>query len=149
MKILFLDIDGVLNFRMFFKNSPFPGFLDFERVDPSLIAILNKVIEQTQAKVVISSSWRLDHSIEELQSFLSNFGFIGEIIDRTPAFTFKGKRRGDEINFWLNNNEPVESFVIIDDSSDMTNLMDHLVQTSFETGITEENAQEAIRILNG
>ena len=40
-------------------------------------------------------------------------------------------------------------YVILDDDNDMAGHMDHLVQTEFDTGLTEKEADRCIEILNG
>lgn len=68
-----------------------------------------------------------------------------DFFDRTGDMDKRG--RGWEILGWLNKHE-VESFVILDDWNDMGPVSDHLVWTKPAHGITEEQVDEAIRILN-
>lgn len=141
MKILFLDIDGVLNSREFNKRIG-----DCTSVSPKLIEKINRVIRETECKIVVSSTWRLYHNKIELYAFLSSYGFNGEIIGYTPDL--KGEKgRGQEINQWLSQNPQVTAFAIVDDDSfDISS--DKLVKTSFDVGITDENANKLIEILN-
>jgi len=77
--IVFLDIDGVMNTG--FK--PGPGFawvLD-EAVDN-----LNFLVSQLKARIVVSSSWRHNATLEELRGILGSFGVEGDIIDVTPSW---------------------------------------------------------------
>src|SRR5574343_468345 len=131
MKILFLDIDGVLNCRSTPLRKTFSGFEDFERVDLGCVSLLNQIIAETNAKIVVSSAWRINHSTAELQAFLNHNGLVGEIVGKTEIINYEDARRGDEIQLWLNYNE-AESFVILDDGDDMYHLKKYLVQTSFE-----------------
>ena len=59
-----------------------------------------------------------------------------------------GKKRGIEIQTWLDENPGVEKFIILDDDSDMVHLMPHLLQTDGEFGLTNEIADKAIKRLN-
>lgn len=156
MKVIFLDIDGVLNHEMWYrrrfqemdKNSETSRHPYYE-FDPQSVAELNRIIELTDAKIVISSTWRLGRTTEQLQEILNSVGFKGEIIGRTPHFIAKGETiddkpisytvpRGCEIDWWLSNEGKfqrinwstevqkeylekalVKNYVILDDDSDM------------------------------
>jgi len=151
MKIIFLDIDGVLNSSNFLykKNKKKNGERALNQIDPKTIKLLNKIIEITNAKIVISSAWRILYSVEEITRFLKYHKLVGEIIDETPK-GISGKR-GDEIQDWLNHNTKkynIESFAIIDDNSDMVHLKHKLIQTKFETGLLKEHIEKVIEILN-
>jgi len=128
--------------------------------DPEHIKWLNFIIEKTGAKVVISSVWRKSQSFIDICRLLTIQGFKGEIIGQTPEFD---SYRGTEIQAWLNihkdqltkykdnmwfqHNEPVESFVIIDDDADMGDLLPYLVMTNNKEGLTEADALKAIKVL--
>ena len=77
-------------------------------IDPSAIEKINKIIRQTKAKVVISSSWLLGRSIQNLQDIFNKKGFIGTIDDITPHLRYIGNDntvpRGCEIETYLNDN---------------------------------------------
>jgi hypothetical protein len=133
MKIIFLDIDGVLN-----NYDTLGEGLDWE---PSLVEILNRIIKETEAKVVISSTWR---RTERHRNIIKNDMKIN-FIDITPKLW---EERGYEIQAWLDKNPDVERFIILDDDSDMVHLMSHLIQTDGKFGLTNENANEAIKRLS-
>jgi len=141
MKVIFLDIDGVLNDESCWGGRPLATNFAKECVE-----VLNEIVEATDACVVVSSSRRILYDIDELIEELTSAGINGSIIGVTPSI--KGCR-GDEIAVWLDNtDENVRSFVILDDDSDMGYLMDHLVQCDPSTGLTKSKAWEAIRMLN-
>ena len=172
MKILFLDFDGVLNTREFLtelhtrkvnhtenlrrdsqKGNVSGDSRWVDMVDPSKVALLNQIIEETNCLVVVSSSWRIQNTRQDLQSILDKRGFKGHILGKT------GKRlsnhwRGNEIRWWLQDwrnsgRENISSFVILDDESDMLDLMPRLVQTSFnDEGLTQSHVDKAIQMLN-
>lgn len=161
MKVIFLDFDGVINSAEFMKarhkdrktkniernaerneKSKFNWYISM--IGEEYVARLNQIIEATGAKVVVSSTWRILHDIDELSAFLKAKGFIGEIIDRTPRFG--GSPRGEEIAYWLAGNK-VDEFVILDDDSDMCDLMHKLVHTSWQTGLQPEHVAKAIQML--
>ena len=130
MNIIFLDIDGVLNCQDYYRsdrynreNSTYP----LSEIDPFRIELLNDIVNQTGAKVVLSSSWRHNRTIEEMMGILNECGFKGEIIDFTPCSRCSMCFRGNEIQKWIENNKELlgkpyhqfNTYVIIDDDSDM------------------------------
>jgi len=157
MKIIFLDFDGVLNSveYMMFNKEEWNSGDSAGMVDPDAVALLNKLIEKTGAKVVVSSTWRLGHTAEELFEILKRKGFTGEVIGRTPSPFFIDEEnfvfsdRGHEIQKWLRSqkNMTIESFVILDDESDMVHLKPRLVQTTWKHGMNEDHINKAIAIL--
>lgn len=139
MKIIFLDIDGVLNHSLWYqaeeplKKTASHSEYELSMIDGSKVLLLNSLIEETGAKIVISSSWRKNHTKEELQSLLDCKGFKGEIIGLTPVLYFTGLEnynysvpRGNEIKAWLETNKGILNnkmskvpYAILDDDSDM------------------------------
>ena len=180
MKVIFLDIDGVLNSEewMVRRFNETEGDLiasqyPYYEFDKKLVENLNKIIKATDAKVVVSSTWRLGRSAEELQKLLTDVGFIGEVIDITPHFGApKGFGytipRGCEIEWWLKENGKfqrinwsiatqreyiekaiVKNYVILDDDSDMLlGQREHFVKTHWKWGLSDSCVEEAIKILN-
>jgi len=153
MKIIFLDIDGVLNseksHKRRMKNERIPysckGLPSSEN-----IVELNRITKATSAKLVISSSWRRRHSLYSLEMIFYLCGIDGEIIDEVSKTLPSAYTRGENILEWLkyNTHRDIKSFVIIDDSSDMGVLKETLIRTSFKTGLTEKEAKIAIEMLN-
>lgn len=153
MKVVFLDFDGPIIPIMSHQNRK--GVR--EKGWPPCIAALNRITDTTGAKIVVSSTWRLGGR-GDCEQHLVNWGVTGEVIDTTPRYLeeeWKGERRilmavprGREIAAWLKEN-PVESFVIIDDDKDMEHLMPWLIHTPFDTGLTEADADKAIEMLAG
>lgn len=127
-KIIFLDFDGVLNVIPT-KHDDFGAIFHVE-----FVLNLKEIIEETGAKIVISSSWRSD-GLEKLRRMWEHRKYPGEIVDVTPSTVAAGKRydipydlvkRGDEIRLWLENNK-VNKFVIIDDDNDICEYRDNFV----------------------
>ena len=164
MKVIFLDIDGVLNSEESMRELGMGNFWS-DNPHPMHIRWLNKIIEETGAVVVISSTWRHGMSSTNMWRLLHLLGFRGTVIDNTPRLN--SAFRGTEIKAWLNIHidkfikygnsdslashnckEQVESFVILDDDSDMLDLTSHLVLVDSLKGLTEEDANKAIEILN-
>ncbi len=150
MKIIFLDIDGVLNTISNWGSRPIEKRFSPECV-PECVAALNKITEHTGAKIVISSSWKNIMGYQELSDLLHSVGIKGEIVGKTPLVKLSGGPRGEEIERSLHEYKKsefdVSSFVILDDNTDMGSLSSHLVHCDPETGLTEELAGVAIRKL--
>lgn len=145
MKVIFLDIDGVLNSDPFLKDQHDIGsFEDVDHIDPSRINILNKLIHETGASIVISSAWRLQFKFDNLALFLNKLGINGAIIDRTIDFK---NIRDLEISKWIADNKP-SNIVILEDCHDMNDLLPFTVMTDPDVGLSEEDVISAIAILN-
>jgi hypothetical protein len=174
MKIIFLDIDGVIN--VISKKRDEFGQL----FHPPFVENLKKIIDETGAKIVISSSWRKD-GLDRMKEMWKFRNLPGEVIDTTPSI-YTGSivywnnhlkkhptprrysysiPRGCEIAFWLERNSElqIENYVILDDDTDML-IQQHgrFVQCSDNIGeedcqdigygLTKSCAEKAISILN-
>ena len=140
MKVIFLDFDGVVTI----PDSHW-------KLNPDNIKLVKKIVDETNAKIVVSSSWRhgLDRHFEyELERNPDNEMVIwlrDNVYDITPL----GGNRGSEIKKWLDTHDDIENYVILDDDSDMLNYqLYHFVETNFEDGLTETEAIRAIKVLN-
>lgn len=134
MRVLFTDIDGVLN----------PHW----KTKWSKIAIdqYNKVCRDFDLTPVITSTWRLNHTIEELQEIFTKQGIETPIYDFTPHIDQAD--RGIEIKEWLSNNS-VDNFVIIDDkTSDIERHINNVVKCRSWIGLTREEYNEIKNILD-
>ena len=110
MKVIFLDVDGVLNSDEYIKGTIKSNIQGIEKhVDVEKIKLLRQAIDQTNAKVVLTSSWRLTKMAQELIKLLITYGIYA---DSTPYIR---NERGLEIKQWLADNQNVEDFVILDD----------------------------------
>lgn len=152
MKIIFLDMDGVLN-NMSWVSTEYhkTGISPYseDRLDPANVKALNRLIKHGGAKVVISSSWRLIFNQEGMQDVLDKNGVKCEVISMTPDLAGR-RQRGDEITKWLQDNicnMSIESYVVLDDSTDMDAVVDRFVNTSPDEGLTEADVDKALRIL--
>lgn len=152
LKILFLDIDGVLNSRDFFFRMRNIILSANEKIDPLAVARLNKITDATGAKIVISSSWRIGYlsNLGGLVEFLKLHNITGEIIDMTPLpndLNFS-KPRWKEIRSWLHEHTEVTSFCILDDIDNMGPLSHAHVCTNSNVGLVDSQVAQAIKVLN-
>ncbi|NQX65653.1 hypothetical protein HQN90_05880 [Paenibacillus alba] len=140
MKLIFLDIDGVL----VTTNSLIPSDKYFAHTfDKTCVQNLIEILNATGAKVVISSSWREGRTLAQLQSIFQSNGIEDCVIGLTPSFNDE-TIRGTEIKAYLEGCNGLECFVIIDDEEKMGDLEPFLIETEFRTGITESVKDEVI-----
>lgn len=145
MKIIFLDFDGPLVTRSSYSVPRVRG--ERVRAWPPCVQALNRITDTTGAMIVVSSAWRYA-GLEQTKSWLSDWGVTGRVIGLTPILP---GTRGSEIYQYLTEFEDIcdtaISFVILDDDTDMDHLISHLICTPFGTGLTEELADAAIKML--
>lgn len=152
MKIIFLDIDGVLNSLQWDQSKKLSEdrFRDANRsifdrtceeIDPAALMLLKDFVLKHDIKIVISSSWRI---ITPYKRMIEIFAKIcwrnAPVIGETPVINEIGSIRGNEIDLFLATmHEKVEKYAILDDSSDMTIFQkeSHFVQTDWSWGLQE------------
>ena len=163
-KVIFLDIDGVLNTGWWYsqmdKNTPKDKY--GYAFDPNAVSNLKKIIDETGADIVISSSWK-SFGISELEDMWQDRGLPGKLIGITPNTVSdelllnadlnhmeRFSIRGMEIKEWLDKHgKNVSHYVIIDDMDNfLPDQQPYFVQTNPEVGITKEDIDMAIKILN-
>ncbi len=144
---LFLDFDGVLNSEAHFAQFDDREPNRDENLDPVAIERLNRIVEATDCKIVISSTWRHWASQGNLQRLLARRGFRHElsVVGMTP---WLGGPRNFEIQRWMDYySVRVEQICILDDWEDMGHLAHRLVKTSWETGLLDGHVERVIAML--
>lgn len=145
-KIIFLDVDGVLN-RVWGKNRT-----DFRKnqLEPELVKHLEEIIDATNASIIVSSAWRV-FKMGDLYDQLNKFGFkyCDRIIARTRR-SVRNKERGleilDKVNemglqSWITlEDEPLHMYQYLPDN--------RIIKTHGDVGLIPELVQEAISALN-
>lgn len=154
MKILFLDIDGVLNSREYDRHRNWNEQTD---IDETRLPLVKEIIDKTGAKIVLISTWRShwnrDESLcDEDGMYISRlFSKLGlAIYDKTPDLGLLSKRK-DEVKAWLEHTSKVERFVILDDYRfGWDDLSDFYIHTNphYGLGLEEEHVALAIKLLN-
>ena len=134
MKVIFLDIDGVLNSDEYFEKINSLNVNGIEKeVDVKKIELLKQAIDETGAKVVLSSSWRYTKNAEDLKELLLKYNIY---VDSTPLLG--SNKRGLEIMQWVQMHQDVENYVILDDEIFDTydeELKNNLIKISDGNGI--------------
>lgn len=142
-KVIFLDIDGVMNSIGPRKQDP-RGLVDF--LEPDNVAVLNAIVAATGAVVVISSMWRLHTPFPELVASFAAAGCHADIIDITPDLD--PRERGREVAAWLaRQSEPPHRFVVIDDEYDMPDFPEKLVRTRKLFGLGARELPDVLALL--
>lgn len=148
MKILFLDVDGVLNGHEKHPNG-------FSGIDPKKMYILNRILRSTQAGVIVHSAWRY-LTIGDIPPMTNlgfyymfqTYGFEGHIIDLLKEDNEQEDRVlliEDYIEKYL---QPDDHYVIVDDLSLRFKKQEVFVQTDPHVGLTEDIANKIIGLLN-
>ncbi len=160
MNYLFLDIDGVLNTGRYSNYLAVNGLYETDAdgylFDPEAVQNLEYIIEATDAKIIITSTWRLDG---DMQALWRNRNLAGEAVGVTPTIEKEraiGKikiwygHRGMEIEAWLQDNAtfPFKYAILDDEDCYLESHSDHLVLTDPMTGITKEVADKVISLLD-
>lgn len=144
MKVIFLDYDGVLNTN----KTPTKMVGDvMTMAEPTLVFTLNKLVDKSEAELVLSSSWR---NLPNWEDAMKKSGIIKKFYGKTPE-TKDGVEgpRGVKIQAWLDKHPEVERYAIIDDCDDMTEgQMPNFFQTDEEVGLTEEIADKILTHLS-
>lgn len=148
--IVFLDFDGVLNTEQYQAQLTVDGKPTKDTwgplFAPPAVENLRRILDATNAAIVISSSWLYIHNLDSLRTMWVTRDLPGEILD-SLACGATYISRGEEIEYWLERNERPD-YVIIDDLDDFSPAQrDHYVETNPIVGISEADAQKAIEIL--
>lgn len=157
MKLIFLDIDGVIATKKTYRES---GWYSGEPLKDSSVLFCDKRISllrgylelHPDVKVVISSSWRLLFERNKLIEMLGKHGFP---MDRIIGFTPDSKSgyRGDEIKAYLTGMGMFDGWktniVILDDDSDLKPFRSNWIQTTFDKGLTKKHIERMDKILYG
>lgn len=161
-KVLFLDIDGVLNSN-FWNDSHQTEISDGTLIDEEKIRLLADLVKETGAKIILHSGWRFWFDTE-LKPLCIEAKKLGELLEKenlyidgvTPDLTTEKIRKtkkfslvkADEILLWLSLHNNAAGWVVLDDL-DLHNdqIRRHQVKTDPTIGLTLEDVKQAVKIL--
>ncbi len=164
-RVIFLDVDGVLNsvnwYGKYYFRHRYGGDRITQSFDPKAIKRLNYIVAKTDARIVLSSVWRLGKSLNALRRMFYKVGGDFLLIGKTERYCHKeiSLPRGSEIKeyygrvfdypsyseCWPNK---LLGYLILDDDSDMLyEQRDHFLKTDKYYGLTDEDVPRAIDIL--
>lgn len=158
MKVIFLDIDGVLNSEEFLKSN------ESEAIDRANVRVLKNIIGKTGAVIVMSSAWRLwfDDNMMPKEGYSQCLydifcEFDIKLFGKTPDFSNEEIRfkktfshvKAKEIIAWLSEHETIDKYVVLDDLDLRDEEVNaHLIRTNGQVGITEEDAKRVIYMIS-
>ena len=149
MKIIFLDVDSVLNNGDTEARVRPPEGGSYIGIDPILMERLRTIVTKTDAHIVLSTTWRefeyfRDHLLEKMGHIASR------VIGDTPKLYYKS--RAEEINAWISSHPEIkiDKFIVIDDlgCDDLDSFGESFIQTYYHDGLTEELMQKCIEKLS-
>lgn len=147
MKAIFLDIDGVLNSNehtAFIKSFITYGDNMIEPFDDECLYNLKYIVDETDAKIIITSIWRLfPDYLYILMNKLEEYGLDKNVISLTISNKYKDKLQ--EIAVKLKK-LGITEYVVLDNDKTL-NLERHII-TNNATGLTEIDAKQAVKILS-
>ena len=158
-KVIFLDVDGVLNGTLWAGRRPTRSLLpperaqqafEEQRLDPDCVARLCKLVTELDASIVLSSTWRRRMDIPEFNKLLSLYGYGNPpVIGATPEVrdSTRSVTRGAEIAAWLGaNGADSTRYVCLDDDADYLPTQP-LVQTNLDLGLQDADVAACRKIL--
>ena len=144
--VIFLDIDGVLNSKIYYKYlyNPDNGS---SRLDPYCVVLVRRLIEEFSLKVVITSTWR-NGAESRMNKELKEHGLIELLHEDGFTPIVKPPNRGKEIDLWLQNHPEVKSYIILDDNENLLEYQQkRFVKTNTHYGMVHERYNHARNIL--
>ena len=145
MKIIFLDIDGVLNSENYYEKVDRTK-KDWNKFNPLAVEMIRRLIEEFDASIVISSTWRYG-LVKELKNELIKSGLVKYLHKDWKTPEIYPSHRGEEINLWLDNHSEVIDYVIIDDDENILEEQKNwFIRTDINVGMTEEHYYKAREI---
>lgn len=155
MKIIFLDIDGVLNCQS--SESKCGGLIG---IDDKKVIVLSKIVKETNAKIILCSSWKTFWERIEKSEQHEMGNYLDRKLKRRNLYILdktndNGSNRGYGITKWLEEKNNIESWIVLDDEIfddyEEEKILPHLVKTDFyddNGGLQEKHIEMAISILN-
>lgn len=145
--VIFLDMDGVLATYRAFRQHPDKPVPD-RWIDAACVTHLNVLCRQSGARIVVSSTWRLNRPADVFLAIMRRHNFAGEMHADWRTKDLQSEMRGDEVRDWMLRHPEISRHVILDDDPDF-HPGQPLVQTAFERGLEAWHVPVAMRFLCG
>lgn len=150
MKVIFLDFDGVMDTAYYDNYLNYMGLPEKDKYgvvfDSDCIANLRRIIDETGADIIVSSTWKDFMTYKEILEMWEYRKLPGFVTDTTPTCS---RKRGDEIDSWLEECNTECEYVIIDDM-DETQFNEHQYDRLFVVnpydGLNEQTAEKVIQL---
>jgi hypothetical protein len=148
--LILLDIDGVMVPANSWKK---PEFLNdgFPVFSYKATQALQRIISETSAAILLTTSHKSSYEIKEWKNIFKLRGIKVNKINRLCENTNHLNRKEEIINWFNAKNGIYEDFIIIDDDKSLNALpkllKNKLIQTSASVGLTDELANEALKIM--
>ena len=160
MRVIFLDIDGVLNSH---RTAVAYRQILYRKLDPVAVAMLYRICKFADAKIVVSSTWRKDGDwLTLVWGCLREAGFPWDgdycpIIDRTTVahrgitdndeYPGINTSRGDDIKLWLDDHPEYDDYIILDDDSDMRpDQLDRFINVEGKVGLGYDDFRKIAKL---
>jgi HAD domain in Swiss Army Knife RNA repair proteins len=148
LKIIFLDIDGVLNSKEYYKKVNMK-IDNWDRFDPETVKLINALVQEFNARIVITSSWRFGAK-DLLFKELKKSQLLKHLYKNWETPMIYLGTRGEEIKQWMAKHPEVNGYVILDDRDDiLPEQLAHFIKTDIETGFKQVHYEKARSILLG
>lgn len=147
MKIIFLDLDGVIN-----------DYLTFDKVNPSNVNILKEIIEKTNAQIVLTSSHKYPlqenpRYQKDYKKYLLKIKYLKELqemkIEVVDIIPYVNRNREEEIQAYLEKHQEIKEYLILDDDFLIKSCQEHEIYLDLASGLRAEHIKPALNILNG
>lgn len=158
MKVIFLDCDGVLNFKGCRARSP----KGYKGIADSRLKLLKEIVDATDAHIVLTSTWKdgwymdkVNIADPDVLYLMKKFRGQGiKIFDKTMEDSWMN--RGQGIYSWLALHDEVTEWVVLDDEIfpdfEQYGILEHLVQTEYSAadggGLQQRHVAQVIKLLN-
>lgn len=142
MKVIFLDFDGVIN-----------DYFSMDTINNKCIEVLKRIIHETNAKVVVTSSHKYKYQNNNNLEGFQNSRYINKLkqknINIFDCIPLVNQNREQEITEYLRTHPEIEQYVILDDDYILEPFKEHEIFLDLQAGLKEKHIIPAIQILNG
>ena len=142
-KVIFLDLEGVLNNNLNWKDCQPVGNTSL-KIHPLILGRVKAIMDATDAKLILSPSFRWFENKQAISEFVAENGIDPEdILDAVPTIGWDRKK---EYSQYFENHPEIKAYVIIDDGYHIDDY--RVIRPEWKTGMTTQDAVRAIEILS-